>query len=174
MYVASVEKFMGQSNQYDLQKQIAANSSGFLVNLGSFCAVLDTYQGMAKTFVMDVLHATFFLPRGEADVPQAIAGRIDYLHQMLGLQTKKDLCGKLHPVRKWYPTQGGRAALRFSPKGGIDGQTIVDMKGPESASLVKAIDRTQISSAPALSATNFFLSLFRQVCSEGGSIRAIT
>ena len=78
---------MAQSNQYNLQKQIAANLSGFLVNLGSFRAVLDTYQGMAKTFARDVLHATFFLPRGDADVPQAIPGRIDYLHQMLGLQT---------------------------------------------------------------------------------------
>ena len=100
LYVASVEKLMAQSNQYNLQKQIAANHSGFLVNLGSFRAVLDTYQGMAKTFARDVLHATFFLPRGDADVPQAITGRIDYLHQMVGLQTNKALCDEFHSVCK--------------------------------------------------------------------------
>ena len=92
MYVASVEKLMTQSNQYDLQKQIAANRSGFLVNLDSFRAVLDTYQGMTKTFARDVLFAIFFLPRGDADVPQAIAGRIDYLYQMLGLRILRGRC----------------------------------------------------------------------------------
>ena len=54
------------------------------------------------------------------DIPQAIAGRIDYLHQMLGLQNDEALCGKEHPVCKEYPNLGGRAALRFSPKGGND------------------------------------------------------
>ena len=43
------------------------------------------YQQMARNLARDVLHAPFFMPRGDADIPQAIAGRIDYLHQMLGL-----------------------------------------------------------------------------------------
>ena len=44
LYVASAEKLKAQSNQYDLQIQTAATRSGFLVILGSFRAVLDTYQ----------------------------------------------------------------------------------------------------------------------------------
>ena len=41
---------------------------------------------------------------------------------------------------------------------------------PESASFVKALGKTQLSSAPALrTADFFFILLFRQVCSEGGS-----
>ena len=84
------------------------------MNLGSFSAVLDTYQGMAKTTARDVLHATFYLPGGDADVPQDIAGRIDYLHQMLGLQTNEALCDELHPVCEEYQKQGCRAALQFS------------------------------------------------------------
>ena len=102
---------------------------------------------MAKIFAMDVLHATCFLPRGDADVPQAIAGRIDYLHQMLGLQTNEALCDELHSVCKEYQRQGGRAALRFFPKGGTDRKTIVDLKGPESVSFVKAISKTIFFSA---------------------------
>ena len=41
---------------------------------------------MAKNLAREILHPTFFMPRGDADIPHAIAGRIDYLHQMLGLQ----------------------------------------------------------------------------------------
>ena len=111
---------------------------------------------MAKIFAMDVLHATCFLPRGDADVPQAIAGRIDYLHQMLGLQTNEALCDELHPVCKEYPKPGGRAALRFFPKVGTDGKMIEDQKGPKSALFVKALGKTQLSLAPALSATDFY------------------
>ena len=133
---------------------------------GSLRTVLDTYQRMAKIFARDVLHATFFLPRGDADYPQAIAGRIDYMHQMLRLQTNEALCDELHPVCKEYLKPGGRAALRLFPKDGTDEKMTVDLKGPESALFVKALGKTQFSSAPALSATDFFLLLFRQVCSE--------
>ena len=67
--------------------QYSSATFGFLLNVGSFLSVLDsdTYQQMAKNLAREVLHATFFMPRGDADIPQAIAGRIDYLHQMLGL-----------------------------------------------------------------------------------------
>ena len=100
--------------------QYSSATFGFLLNVGSFLSVLDTYQQMAKNLAREVLHATFFMPRGDADIPQAIAGRIDYLHQMLGLQNDEALCGKEHLVCKEYPNLGGRAALRFSPKGGND------------------------------------------------------
>ena len=93
---------------------------------------------------------------------------------MFGLQTNEAHCDELHPVCKEYPKQGGRAALRFFPKGGTDGKTIVELKGPESASFVKAIGKTQLSSAPALSALTSSLLLFLQVCSEEGSFQAIT
>ena len=74
---------------------------------------------------------------------------------MLWIRTTRATKG-VSARRKEYPKQGGRAALRFSPKGGTDRKTIVDLKGPESASFVKAIGKTQLSSAPALSATDFF------------------
>ena len=100
--------------------QYSSATFGFLLNVGGFLSVLDTYQQMAKNLAREVLHATFFMPRGDADIPQAIAGRIDYLHQMLGLQNDEALCGKEHLVCKEYPNLGGRTALRFSPKGGND------------------------------------------------------
>ena len=96
--------------------QYSSATFGFLLNVGSFLSVLDSYQQMAKNLAREILHA----PRGDADIPQAIAGRIDYLHQILGLYNDEALCGKEHPVCKEYPNPGGRAALRFSPKGGND------------------------------------------------------
>ena len=45
------------------------------------------------------------------DIPQAIAGRIDYLHQMLGLQNNEAVFGEEHPVCKEYPKPGGGAVL---------------------------------------------------------------
>ena len=112
---------------------------------------------MAKTIVRDVLHATFFMPRGDSDIPQAFAGRIDLLHhwQMLGLQSDEALCGEEHPVCKEYPKPGGCAALRFLSKGGNDGKTIVNMNGTGSALFVNALGMTQFFSSPALSATDF-------------------
>ena len=83
---------------------------------------------MAKHLARDVLHATFFMPRGDADIPQAlaavqqVAGRIDYLRQMLGLQNYEALCGEENPVYKENPKPEGRAALRFFPKDGNDGK----------------------------------------------------
>ena len=91
----------------------------------------------------------------DADNPQAIARRIDYLHQMLGLQIDEARCGKKHPVCKEYLKPGGRAALRFFPKGGNDGKTIVNMNGTESALFVNSLVKTQLFSSPALSATDF-------------------
>ena len=49
------------------------------------------------------------------------------------------------------------AQLRFYSKDGTDWKTFVDLKGPKSALFVKALGKTQLSSAPALSATDFFL-----------------
>ena len=76
--------------------------------------------------------------------------------QIWGEALSSSLCDELHPVCEEYPKQEGRAALRFFPKGGTDGKTIVDLNGPESAPFVKAIGKTQLSSVPALSATDFF------------------
>ena len=102
LYIPSVEKLMAQSKQYDLHQHIVANSQGFLLNVtvGSFSSVLDTYQQMAKNLVREVLHSTFFMPRGDAVImiPQAIAGRIDNLHQMLGLKNGEALCCEEHAV----------------------------------------------------------------------------
>ena len=129
---------------------------------------------MAKNLAREVLHATFFMSRGYADIPQAIAGRIDYLHQMLGLQKREALFGEEHPVCKEYPEPGGGALLRFFPKGGNDGRTIINIHGAESALFVKALGKPQLFSSPGLSATDFVLLLFLQVCSGGGSFRAFT
>ena len=76
MYIAFVEEPMAQSKQYDLHWHIAENRQGFLLNVGSFLSVLDTYQQMAKNLAREALHATFFMPRGYADIPQAIVGKL--------------------------------------------------------------------------------------------------
>ena len=86
------------------------------------------------------------MPRGDADIPQAIAGRIDYLHQMLGLQNDEALCCKEHPVCK---------ALRFPPQGWQRLKKIVNMNGTESALFINALGKPQLFSLPALSATDF-------------------
>ena len=53
-------------------------SQGFLLNVGSFRSVIDTYQEMAnqaKNHAREDLHATFFMLRRDTDIPQDIAGR---------------------------------------------------------------------------------------------------
>ena len=40
--------------------QYSSATFGFLLNVGSFLSVLDTYQQMAKNLAREVLHATFF------------------------------------------------------------------------------------------------------------------
>ena len=59
--------------------------------------------------------------------------------------------GKEHPVCKEYPKSGGRAALRFFPKGGNDGKT----NGIEFALFVNALGKTQLFASPALTVTDF-------------------
>ena len=71
---------------------------------------------MAKNLAREVLHANFFMPRGDADIPQAIAGRIDYLHQMLGLQNDEALCGKEHLVCKEYLYPEAAQRYDFLPR----------------------------------------------------------
>ena len=65
--------------------------SGIFLTLGSFRQVLDTYQQTGKGLAREVLHTTIFMPRGDADIPKIIGSRIDYLHQMLGLQKDEAL-----------------------------------------------------------------------------------
>ena len=115
---ASVTKLMAQSQQYNLDRHIYANSQGFFLKVGNFHQALDTYQQMAKGLVLEVLCATFFITRGYSDTPKAIAERIDYLHQMLGPQNDEAICCNQHAVCKEYVKQGGGAALRFFQKAG--------------------------------------------------------
>ena len=58
---------MAQSKQYDLHRHIEVNSQGFLLNIGSFHSVLDTYQHMAENLEREVLHATFFMQLSSAE-----------------------------------------------------------------------------------------------------------
>ena len=150
--VASVKKLMTQSKQYDLDRHIAANSQGFVLNLGSFRQVLDKYQETCKGLAREVLHATFLMPRGDADIAKAIAGRIDCLYQMLGLHNDETVCGDQHPVCKECTKLEGRVTLRFPRKACNEGITIVNMNG---INLPCSSDKTQLFSAPALSATDF-------------------
>ena len=50
--------------------QYSSATFGFLLNVGNFLSVLDTYQQtrMAKNLARKVLHATFFMPRGDTDI----------------------------------------------------------------------------------------------------------
>ena len=115
------------------------------MNQASFRMALDTYQNHGKWLAREVLHAIFFLPRNDADIPKNIRSRIDFLHQMLGLKNEEALCGDEHPVSKEYPKPGGRAALRFFPKPGSDGQTIADVSaGSQSALFVSALGKSQL------------------------------
>ena len=82
---------MAQSKRYYLDWHIAEDSQGFDLNLASFHQVLDTYQQSSKGLAREVLHATIFMPRGDADSPNIIGSRVDYLHKMLGLQKDEDL-----------------------------------------------------------------------------------
>ena len=50
--------------------QYSSATFGFLLNVGSFLSVLDTYQKMAKNLAREVLHATFFM-RGEPRATEA-------------------------------------------------------------------------------------------------------
>lgn len=145
MYIAACKKIMAQRKRYDLDQQIAANRQGFILNQASFRMALDTYQNHGKWLAREVLHAIFFLPRNDADIPKNIRSRIDFLHQMLGLKNEEALCGDEHPVSKEYPKPGGRAALRFFPKPGSDGQTIANVSaGSQSALFVSALGKSQL------------------------------
>lgn len=93
----------------------------------------------------EVLHAVFFLPRLDADIPVNIGARIDYLHEMLGLKKDEALCGEEHPVTKEYEKPGGRAALRFFPKPRNEGTNIANLsEGTQSALFVKALGKPQL------------------------------
>ena len=65
--------------------------AGIFLNVGRFHQGLDTYEQRDKGLARDVLDAIFFMPRGEIDIPKIIGSRIDYLHQMLGLQKDEAL-----------------------------------------------------------------------------------
>ena len=93
---------------------------------------------------------------------------------MLGVQNDEALFGEEHPVCKEYQKPGGGAVLLFFREGGNDEKTIMNIHGAESASFVNALGKTQFFSLPGLSATDFVLLLFRQVCPGGGSFRAFT
>ena len=89
---------------------------GFILNVGSFLRV----SGSSRHILTDSdgqesckggSSCNFFHAQGDADIPQAITGRIDYLHEMLGLQNNEALCGKEHPVCKEYPNPGGSSEL---------------------------------------------------------------
>lgn len=143
--MASVKKLMGQSQRFDLDERIKENRAGFLLNQASFRESLDTYQNMAKDFAREVLHILFFEPRGHADIPKSLQSRIDFLHEMLGLENDETLCGEEHPVAKEYDKPSRHAAIRFFPKSGNDGKTIVDMSdGSQSALFVAALGKTQL------------------------------
>ena len=51
----------------------------------TFHQVLDTYQQTSEVLAREVLHEIFFMSRGDRDIPKAIAGRVNCLHQMIGL-----------------------------------------------------------------------------------------
>ena len=94
----------------------------------------------------------------DKDFPLAAIRRhrlFDYLHQMLGLKNDEALCGEEHLVCKEYLKPGGSAAFRVFSKGGIDGKTIMNMQGAESALFVNALSSTQLCSSPALSTIDF-------------------
>ena len=166
LYIASVKMFMAQSRQYDLDQHIALNHQGFVLNLGSFRQVLDKYQETCKGLAREVLHATFLMPRGDADIAKAIAGRIDCLYQMLGLHNDETVCGDQHPVCKECTKLEGRVTLRFPRKACNEGITIVNMNGPgtQSALFVKALDielsRHNLYLVPALSAIDFVFFIY--------------
>ena len=127
------------------------------MNVGTFHSVLHTYQQTAKNLASEVLHATFFMPSCDADILQTIAGGIDYLHQMLGHQNDESLILKcVKSIRN------REAALHYDFPPRV--ARIVIMSGTESALFENALGKTQLFSSPALSANDFVLLLFRQVC----------
>jgi hypothetical protein len=64
---------------------------------------------------------------------------------MFGLQSGQALIDENHPVHKEYVKPGGGALLRFFPKSGNDGKTIVELKeGSQSEQFVTGLGELQL------------------------------
>ena len=109
VYIEAVKRSFGPFHAATLDTAIASNR-GFALNRASFGRALNTYYTASCGIAREILHITFFVPRGAPPnvIKDDIRARVDTIHAMLGLAKDQALIWQVHPLLGEYQAPSSR------------------------------------------------------------------